>query len=113
MKDEEPFETFEPGENMKDEELFRTGITDAMEMDMETDNNDSNNNDPTRRDICCSLILLLWFISFYVALFMSTSLEDSVNWYLWTVMNVILCFFPVALCIFFVTCYDSSVNRIC
>ena len=44
MKDEESFEPFEPGKNMKDEELFRTGITDAMEMemdiemDMETDN---------------------------------------------------------------------------
>ena len=27
MKDEELFEPFEPGKNMKDAELFRTGIT--------------------------------------------------------------------------------------
>ena len=37
MKDEESFEPFEPGKSMKDEELFRTGITDAMEMDIEMD----------------------------------------------------------------------------
>ena len=111
MKDEEWFEPYQnrkdedafepPGQQIKNEESLGTGITDAIEMDieMDTETDNDSNNDSTTRGRCCCLILLVWFVSFSVSLFISTSSEDSANWYFWTVMNVVLSLSPVALCI--------------